>query len=83
MRSRIRTVGSKSQFAKEIMADEDIRKRSILKQTAAYLPDQVSETRPSYIHSQDFELFQFVDACHQFVRYMSHTECDYHSFQIR
>ena len=63
MRSRIRTVGSKSQFAKEIMADEEIRKRSILKQTAAYLPDQVSETRPSYIHSQDFELFQFVDAC--------------------
>ena len=83
MRSRIRTVGSKSQFAKEIMADEDIRKRSILKQTAAYLPDQVPETRPSYIHSQDFELFQFVDACHQFVRCMSHAECDYHSFQIR
>lgn len=41
----------------EIMGDEDIRKRSILKQTAAYLPAQMPETLPSYIHSQDFEFF--------------------------
>ena len=40
------------------MDDGDIRKRSILKQTAAYLPAQMPENRASYMQSQDFELFQ-------------------------
>ena len=42
------------------MGDEDIRKRSILKQTAAYLPAQMPEAQTSYIHSQDFEGFFLV-----------------------
>ena len=43
-----------------MMGDEDIRKRSILKQTAAYLPAQMPEAQTSYIHSQDFEGFFLV-----------------------
>ena len=61
------------------MGDEDIRKRSILKQTAAYLPAQMPETRPSYINSQDFELFQFVDAFHIM---LNHRRIEKHRFRL-
>ena len=64
------------------MSDEDIRKRSILKQTAAYLPAQMPETRPAYINSQDFELFQFVNACHMQHVIITHFKSDNSAHQL-